>query len=311
MVLKQVLEIIDLIDDGYVNGNKVKKLFEKYPQVDVSVQTVSGEKGHTDFVKIKIPGKNGKLNHGTAPTIGIVGRLGGIGARPQKIGMVSDGDGAAAALSAAYKLADMQTKLDVLLGDVIVTTHICPDAPTLPHKPVDFMDSPVTIMQMNQYEVTDEMDAVLSIDTTKGNKIVNHKGISISPTIKEGYILKVSADLVNLMEIVTGELASTFPITTQDITPYGNGVYHLNSILQPAVATSAPVVGVAITTASAVPGCVSGSNHESDIAVAAQFAIEVAKEFTAGNITFYEDEEYKNLLQLYGSLKKFQTLGSR
>lgn len=310
MVLKQVLEVSDLIDDGYVTGMKMKKVFEKYSKVSVSVQTVTGEKGHTDFIKIVIPGKNGKTNHGSAPTLGIVGRLGGIGARPQKIGMVSDGDGAVAALSAAYKLADMQTKMDELPGDVIVTTHICPNASTQSHQPVDFMDSPVTIMQMNQYEVTDEMDAVLSIDTTKGNKIVNHKGISISPTVKEGYILKVSSELVNLMETVTGDLANTFPITIQDITPYGNGVYHLNSILQPAVATDAPVVGVAITTISAVPGSASGSNHEGDIALAAQFAIEVAKHFTSNELKFYEEDEYNKLVELYGSLKNFQTLGS-
>ncbi|MGO0916215.1 DUF1177 family protein, partial [Clostridioides difficile] len=41
-----------------------------------------------------IPGKNGKLKGGDAPTLGILGRLGGIGARPEVIGFVSDGDGA-------------------------------------------------------------------------------------------------------------------------------------------------------------------------------------------------------------------------
>ncbi|MBP0651651.1 DUF1177 family protein, partial [Mycobacterium tuberculosis] len=74
----------------------------------------------------------------------------------------------------------------------------------------------------------------------------------------------------------------TFPITTQDITPYGNGVYHLNSILQPAAATAAPVVGVAISAVSVVPGCGTGASHEVDIAAAARFAVEVAKEFGRG-----------------------------
>ena len=49
------------------------------------------------------------------------------------------------------------------------------------------------------------------------------------------------------MEQTTGKLPVTFPLTIQDITPYGNGLYHFNSILQPATATRAPVVGIAIT----------------------------------------------------------------
>lgn len=137
----KTLLALDALDSAYVNGESVKQLFVQYPQVSVEVLTVQGEKGSTDFVKIIIPGTDGKLSGGQAPTMGIVGRLGGIGARPTRIGLVSDADGAVAAVAAGMKLADMQTKGDSLKGDVIVTTHICPDAPTLPHEPVDFMDS--------------------------------------------------------------------------------------------------------------------------------------------------------------------------
>ena len=49
----------------------------------------------------------------------------------------------------------------------------------------------------------------------------------------QGYILKVSSDLVDLMEITLGKPAHVFPLSQQDITPYGNDLYHLNSILQP------------------------------------------------------------------------------
>lgn len=311
MVLKQVIEVKEIIDDGRVSGKDIAALFEKFEFVNVKVTEVSGEKGKTDFVKITIPGTNGKSSGGSAPTLGIVGRLGGIGARPSRIGLVSDGDGAIAAIAAAYKVALMKTKKDELPGDVIVTTHICPNALTAPHYPVDFMDSPVTIMEMNKNEVTSEMEAVLSIDTTKGNVIINHKGISLSPTVKSGYVLKVNSDLVRLMEMATGQLAHTFPVSTQDITPYGNDVYHINSILQPSVATKAPVVGVAITTISAVPGCGTGASHEVDIADAVRFVIEVAKEFTDGKIEFYDAKEFDHLEELYGSMSKLQTLGNR
>jgi hypothetical protein len=150
------------------------------------------------------------------------------------------------------------------------------------------------------------MDAVLSIDTTKGNRILNHKGYAISPTVKQGYILRVSEDLVRIMEMTSGKNAVTFPITTQDITPYGNGIYHLNSILQPSVATKAPTVGVAISAISVVPGCGTGASDEADIAATVRFAVEVAKEFTRGTCKFHDSEEYDRLVAMYGSLAHLQ-----
>ncbi|MEI2405866.1 DUF1177 domain-containing protein [Niallia taxi] len=311
MVLKQTLLALETLDSAYVTGEIVKELFSEFSNVDVTVTTVTGEKGSTDFIKILVPGTNGKTNGGTVPTFGIIGRLGGIGARPSRIGLVSDADGAIAAIASALKLADMQVKGDYLQGDVIITTHICPDAPTRPHEPVDFMDSPVDILTMNKHEVTSEMDAILSIDTTKGNRVINHKGIAISPTVKEGYILRVSEDLLRIMEMTTGQFAVTFPITVQDITPYGNGLYHINSILQPAVATDAPVVGVAITAQSVVPGCGTGASHETDIADAVRFAVETAKEATNGTCQFYSDAEFSQITELYGSMKKLQTMGEK
>ena len=310
MSLKHTLDVLEYLDDPNVNGERVVTLFNDFEHCQASYETISGEDGSTDFIKIVIKGTEGKSSGGTAPSIGIVGRLGGIGARPSRIGFVSDGDGAAAAITAALKLADMSKKGDRLPGDIYVTTHICPHAPTQPHEPVDFMGSPVDMMAMNQYEVVPEMDAVLSIDTTKGNKVITHRGIAISPTVKSGYILKFSDDLLRIMEATTGELPVTFAITTQDITPYGNDVYHLNSILQPAVATDAPVVGVAITAKTAVPGCGTGASHEVDIALAARYCIEVAKEYTRGGFEFYDVEEFERLEQLYGSMKHLQTLGN-
>ncbi|MFE8104236.1 DUF1177 domain-containing protein [Brenneria goodwinii] len=306
MSLFQTLQAFEALDSAAASGKTVVELLSAYPDVEVSVTEFKGDKGKTDFVKVIVPGSNGKRKGGQAPTIGIVGRLGGIGARPERIGLVSDADGAVTAIAAALKLAHMQTKGDTLPGDVIITTHICPDAPTRPHEPVDFMDSPVDTEEMNAQEVMLEMDAVLSIDTTKGNRIINHKGFAISPTVKQGYILRISEDLLRIMEMTSGKAPVTFPITTQDITPYGNGVFHLNSILQPSIATDAPVVGVAITTESAVPGCGTGASHEVDIAATAKFVVEVAKEFTRKTCRFFDQAEYDHLLELYGSLAHLQ-----
>jgi hypothetical protein len=173
------------------------------------------------------------------------------------------------------------------------------------------MAAPVAHRLLRRRLVDPDMDAILSIDTTRGNRIANHSGIAISPTVKQGYILRPSDDLLSIQERVTGRLPFVLPITTQDITPYGNGVYHLNSIMQPAVETASPVVGVALTTQAAVPGSATGATHEIDIALAARFAIEVAKAFGAGRARFYDPGEFRRLQRLYGSLAHLQGSGRR
>jgi len=310
-MLLHVLSVLDLLDRPDASGDLVAAHLRALgdPSCTVTVERVSGDKGATDFVRVTVPGSHGRLSGGDAPTLGIVGRLGGIGARPDLVGFVSDGDGAAAALAAAAKLVEMHCRGDVLAGDVVVSTHVCPDAPTRPHQPVPFMDSPVDIQAMNAHEVTPDMEAVVSIDTTKGNRIINHRGIAISPTVRAGYILPVSDDLVGVLETVTGEPARVFALSVQDITPYGNGLYHLNSILQPSVATTAPVVGVAITTVVPVAGCATGASHEVDIALAARFSVEVAKGFGAGNLTFHDAAQTSLLEELYGSAAALQGPG--
>ena len=310
MLYRQMLDLYDILDDEKADGKSVVEYMKKI-NADCLAEThvLKGAQGITHMVKVVIPGEKGKRNGGEAPTIGILGRLGGLGARPERVGFVSDGDGALAALTAAAKLLDMQKKGDYLQGDVIVSTHVCPDAPTKPHEPVPFMGSPVEMYQVNQDEVTEEMDAILSIDTTKGNRIANERGFFISPTVKEGYILRVSERLLDLMEITTGRRPKVFALTQQDITPYGNDLFHINSILQPYVATSAPVVGVAVTTETVVPGCATGATQLPDVEEAARFVLEVAKEFGQGVCDFYDKEEYARIQKLYGSMTRFQGFG--
>lgn len=309
MILQQVLDIFKFLDKPDANGAEIAKFFKEKGENDVVVTSIQGQKGYTDGIKIFISGKNGKSTGGKAPTLGIIGRLGGIGARPHVNGFVSDGDGALVVLSAALKLIEMQSYGDLLQGDVIITTHICPDAPTIEHKPVPFMGSPIDMRAMNEHEVLTEMDAILSVDTTKGNKIVNSNGFAISPTIKEGYILKISDDLLSIMEKVTGSSPITIPVSQQDITPYGNQLFHINSIFQPATATNAPLVGVAITTEVPVAGCASGATHFEDVEKAGRFIIETAKAYGNSDCEFYDKQEYSRILKLYGNMNRFQTMG--
>ncbi|HAQ40894.1 MAG TPA: DUF1177 domain-containing protein [Clostridiales bacterium] len=311
MLIKEIIALYDVLDSSFVDGEKVAAYLKTIrADADILTYPLHGPKGKTDMIKIRIPGINGKSKGGNAPTIGLLGRLGGLGARPELTGFVSDGDGALVALAIAAKLLDMNNKGDFLKGDVIVSTHICPDAPTRPHKPVPFMDSPVEMAQVNKEEVDDGLDAILSVDTTKGNRIINHRGFAISPTVKEGYILKISNDLLEIMQTVTGKLPYVFPITMQDITPYGNELYHLNSILQPATATNAPVVGVAITTETAVAGCATGATHFSDLECCGRFAVEVAKYFGQSKCSFYDEDEFGKIVKRYGNMHHLQTKGN-
>lgn len=298
-----VQQAYDVLDHPDATGESVRTALED-TDVEVDVTTISSDEGATDFVKIVVPG------HATeAPTLGVVGRLGGVGARPEEIGMVSDADGAIVALATAFQLSEMHERGDTLPGDVRIATHICPDAPTSPHDPVPFMGSPVDIATMNRHEVDEHMDALLSIDATKGNRVHCERGFAITPTVKEGWILQPSESLLDAQERVTGEPPSTLTLTMQDITPYGNGVHHINSILQPATATAAPVVGVATTSVNPVPGSGTGANYFPELAETTGFVLEAAKDFTRGRAAFYDEEEYERLQTLYGSMETLQTPG--
>lgn len=309
MTWKQTIEAYELLDSAAVTGQQVVRVLQGRGLGTARTTTVEGEEGQTDFVCVTVEGTEGKTAGGPAPTLGIVGWLGGVGARPAAVGLVSDADGAITALACALKLADMAAADDRLAGDVIITTHICPRAPTIPHTPVPFIGSPVGLEAMKRHQVLPEMDALLSIDTTRGNWVLNQRGFAITPTVKEGYILRISPDLLELMSHVTGRAPVVLPITTQDITPYGTGLYHINSIMQPATATDAPVVGVALTAAVAVPGCATGASQAVDIEMAARFCLEVAKGFGPGACSFYDGDEFERLVSLYGSMKHLQTLG--
>jgi len=309
VLLQHVLEVAELLDGAWVDGAQVRLFFRERGMRTISVERVREKDGETDFVQLRICGHRGISRGGDAPTLGIVGRLGGIGARPEEVGLVSDADGAITALAAALKLLMLQRRGDILPGDVVVSTHICPEAPVISGDPVSFMGSPVDLKQMNHREVHEDMDALLSIDTTKGNRVLNRNGFAITPTVKAGYILPPANDLVGIVERTTGQPAAVLPLAQQDITPQGSGLSRINSMMLPSVATDAPTVGVGITSELPVPGSATGASREVDIAAAAQFTVEVAKAFSRRRCRFFCAGEYKHLVRLYGSMSRFQTTG--
>ncbi len=309
MALSSVLRALDLLDAATVTGEQVADAIRMTGLKHIEVQRFTGARGSTDFLRLTVPGTRGRLAGGDAPTLGIIGRLGGVGARPTRIGLVSDGDGAVAAVACALELGRMAAGGDRLPGDVMISTHVCPDAPTIEHPVVTMMNSPVDMATLNREEVRPAMEAILTVDTTRGNRIVNRRGVAISPTVREGWILRVSEDLLTILQHVTGRMPVVLPVTMQDITPYDNGLFHVNSILQPATATTAPVVGVALTAEVAVPGSATGASQPTDIDLAVRFCLEVAKAFGAGQCRFHDAEEWQAIQRRYGSMRVLQTMG--
>lgn len=308
MSLHDVIEAMRLLD-GPATGRDVAGLLGQH-SLEVAVQPTTEGKRSTDFISVTVPGRQGRSVGGDAPTFGIIGRLGGIGARPEAVGLVSDGDGAVTAVAAALALGRRAAAGDRLAGDVVIATHICPEAPTEPHDPVPFMGSPVSMATMNRLEVGADMEAIMVVDTTKGNRILNWKGIAITSTVVGGWVLPVAPDLLDIYEQVCGVPPRVLPLSTYDITPYGNGLYHVNSILQPAVATDVPVVGVAITAETAVPGSGSNASHPGDIALAVSFCLESAARFGSGRLQFYDVDQYAIALERYGSMTHLQGDGA-
>jgi hypothetical protein len=306
------LEIVDLLDDPKVDGEKVREFFTNkgLSHMEINVERIEGEKASTDFISIMIQGVKGKYSGGTSRSLGIIGRLGGIGARPECIGLVSDADGAVVSLAAAYKIAEMMRRGDFVGGDVIVKTHICPNAPTRPYKPAPIMDSPVDIFTLLKREAEGQIDAILSVDATKANWVIKHNGFAITPTVKEGWILKVSPDLIDIYIRVTGQPPVVVPITMQDIIPYTTPVYHINSMMQPWIYTKAPVVGVAITTSMVVPGSATGATNIFHLEQATRFVVEVAKDFGRGRVKFYDEGEWEKIISIHGSLADLMRRGA-
>jgi len=303
-LLENVLKVVKILDRPEVSKDDLRELLKRSNRITLTFKTVKGDKGSTLFVKFHAKGL------GEGPTIGVIGRLGGVAARPTMLGLVSDADGAIVALTVASKIAEMYEYGDLLGGDVIITTHITTHAPIKPYKPVPMMDSPVDIFTLLKEEVDPKMEAIISIDATKANKIINHTGIAITHIVRDGWILKVSDDILDIYTRVTGEPPVIVPLTMQDIIPFSTRVYHINSIVQPWIYTAAPILGVATTTRMPVPGSATGVTNALVLDLASRFVLEVVKEYVAKRIRFHDEEEWNTIIKVHGEIKDVMKRGA-
>lgn len=267
-----------------------------------SIKQVESNGVFSDFLRILIPGVAGKSVGMNAPTIGIVGRLSGIKLEGQPLSLVSDADGAIAAIALALSLGRLCRSGEGPLGDVIISTQIALQSSSQSHHPAALTASPIDTRMACAAEVDPLMDAVLSIAVCRATRWVNADGISITPTVKEGYILPPCDGILDLLESVTGRHPVIFPLTTYDITPAGNGLYHVNSIMQPSLETESPVVGVALTSVNLVPGTTPRHNNLADVELAIRFVLEVIYGFTSGGLEFYNKEEFLRAKSQYGDI---------
>ena len=71
MVLKHLLDLYEILDNPKASGQLVKDhLLKIDPDADIYVYPLVGPKGHTDMVKIFIPGTRGKTALATASGAG-------------------------------------------------------------------------------------------------------------------------------------------------------------------------------------------------------------------------------------------------
>jgi hypothetical protein len=309
MSFKQTVEIYELLDSAFVDGERVVEMFREHGIETARHQRLFGEKGWTDLVEVLIQGNKGKSLGGSAPTLNIAGSLGGIGGRPDLIGLVSDADGALVALASALKIADMRKNGDILDGDVLIRTTICTKAPTMRHDPVTFMSSWVNFRELKKQIIDKNADGILITETTKGNKVINHNGFAISPTVKKGWILEVSPDAISVMERVTGRPVVVVPLSMKDLTPSDSGIDHLNGVGEVPEGVTAPAIGVSITTELPIAGSAQGASSIVSLEAAVRFCVEVAKDFGRGRFKFYNEEQFNKLVSMYGDMSIIQTNG--
>jgi hypothetical protein len=301
-MLREVLDVLDVLDDPKAGAAEYAALLPA-GVCKTSVDPFSCELGNTQFVTYNFEGSEGRSRGGSARTIGIIGSLGALRLPGNYPGLNSDADGAVVALACALRLARMWTRNQVLKGDVIVTTHICQAGHPEPHDPLPFVMPPLAVDEAYRRLTRAEMEAILTPETCKGNRIFNQTGFAITPALKEGYILRPHVSLLHAMEMVTSLPARIFPINMQDITPYGNDIHHVCGMMLPGQFTKAPVVGVPLTAQMQVVAAATNVYQASILEATGRFCIEVATAYSNGDCHFFYEDDFKGMVARYGSMQ--------
>lgn len=306
-MLREVLDVLEFLDDARNGAEPFAALLPEGPHT-VDITPFESDIGKTDFIKILFPGKEGKSAGGSAPTTGIIGSNGGLRLPGPYPGLASDADGCIVGLASALRLARIRTRGQTLTGDVLVSTHICQQAHPAPHDPFPFVMSPLPSSEKHPRLVDERMDAILTPETCKGNKMVSHLGFAVTPPVREGFILRPHESVLHIMEMVTGKAPVVFPITMQDVTPYELGVHHICGMVLPSIFSKAPVVGVPLVTEIQAHPSATGVQQPTVLEAAARFCIEVATSFGNGDCQFHYPGDFDGMVEAFGAVRGWQRL---
>ncbi|MGI9386209.1 MAG: DUF1177 family protein [Methyloligellaceae bacterium] len=306
-MLREILDVLDFLDDARNGAEPFIELLPDGPQT-AEITPFESDIGRTDFIKILFPGKSGKSSGGDAPTTGIIGSNGGLRLPGPYPGLASDADGCIVGLAAALHMVRAHARGQELAGDVLISTHICQQARPVPHDPYPFVMSPLPSSEKHPRLVDERMDAILTPETCKSNKMLSHLGFAVTPPVREGFILRPHASILHIMEMVTGKAPVVFPITMQDVTPYELGVHHICGMVLPSIFSTAPVIGVPLVTASQTHPSATGTQQPMVLEATARFCIEVATSFGNGDCEFYYASDFEGMVESFSAMRGWQRI---
>ncbi|QKR00204.1 DUF1177 domain-containing protein [Metallosphaera tengchongensis] len=295
MMFKTLMEVLEILESADPMDQIKSMLKGKILLREINVEDVP-------FLKAVYGGGKERVR--------VIGRLGAIQMRKVNKGLVSDADGAVVSLALLMELVKLMEKGIKLDVEVSIVTNLSTDAKLVPHKPFDFMVPPVGLDDALKIEVDEETSLVLSVDSTKGNKIAKYDDFALTHVVKDGYIMKLDDDVINIYNKVTGHEIFLVPLTTGDLTPLDYKVYHISTLVSPWLYTHSPVIGVATVSREVIPGYETGVLDITMLEHASRFCLELLKFVEKGG-KVYDQKEFEELKERLGesNLRKIQRIG--
>ncbi|BCU71595.1 DUF1177 family protein [Stygiolobus caldivivus] len=281
MILESLIKTVSALE----TKNPKQKILEIIKNRGVEVEEINLKANNEDVTYLRFYVKNSKNR-----TVEVLGRLGAVQIN-NSIGLVSDADGAIVSLTVLLELLNLIENGFNIPINVTVITNVSTNAMLIPHQPFYFMVPLVGLEEAIKYEVDKKADTLISIDSTKGNKIAKYNDFAITHVIKEGYILRVTEEIIDIYTRVTNHEPYFIPLTTGDLTPLSFKVYHISTTLvSPWIYTDAAVLGVATVSAYPVPGYATGVMDINMLEHASRFILELIKYLNDKNLVYYDDE---------------------
>ncbi|QGR19573.1 DUF1177 family protein [Stygiolobus azoricus] len=301
MILENLIKVINSLE----TKNPKQKVFEliKGKHVEVEEINLKGD-NNEEVTYLRFYIKNSRKR-----TIEVLGRLGSI-QLSNSIGLVSDADGAIVSLTVLMEILNLYENGFDIPVNVTVITNLSTNARLIPHQPFYFMIPLIGLEEAMKYEVDKNSDTLISIDSTKGNKTAKFKDFAITHVVKEGYILRVVDEIIDIYTRVTGHEPYFVPLTTGDLTPLSFNVYHISTLISPWMYTNAAVLGVATVSTYPIPGYVTGVMDITMLEHASRFIVELIKYLDNERLIYY-DNELKELKEKIGesNLMRFHSGG--